>query len=74
VILIENLSPAQYQMLDLIWSFTSEDEYLEWYENLDDPDRQQAITLMRLVAYEVLERKVNAYRSQARELLAQFRL
>jgi hypothetical protein len=74
VIQIENLSPAQYQMLDLIWSFTSEDEYLEWYQTLEDPDRQQAITLMRLVAYEVLERKIDAYRSQARELLAQFRL
>ena len=74
MIRIENLSPQQYQMLDLIWSFTSEDEYLEWYENLEDPDRQQAITLMRLVAYEVLERKVDHYREQARELLAQFRL
>jgi hypothetical protein len=74
VIRIENLSPEQYQMLDLIWSFTSEDDYLEWYENLDDPDRQQAFTLMRLVAYEVLERKIDAYRDQARELLAQFRL
>ena len=74
MIRIENLSPEQYQMLDLIWSFTSEDDYLEWYENLDDPDRQQAFTLMRLVAYEVLERKVDHYREQARELLAQFRL
>ena len=74
MIRIENLSPEQYQMLDLIWSFTSEDDYLEWYENLDDPDRQQAFTLMRLVAYEVLERKIDAYREQARELLAQFRL
>ena len=74
MIRIENLSPEQYQMLDLIWSFTSEDDYLEWYENLDDPDRQQAFTLMRLVAYEVLERKIDAYRDQARELLAQFRL
>lgn len=74
MIRIENLSPDQAQMMDLIWSFTSEDEYLEWYENLEDPDRQQAFTLMRLVAYEVLERKVDHYREQARELLAQFRL
>jgi hypothetical protein len=74
VIRIENLTAEQYAMLDQLWNFASQDEYLEWYENLEDPDRQQAITLMRLLAYEVLEHKVHTYRDQARELLAQFRL
>jgi hypothetical protein len=61
-------------MLDQLWSFASEDEYLEWYENLEHTDRQQAITLMRLLAYEVLEHKVDTYRNQARELITQFQL
>ena len=74
MIRIENLTAEQYAMLDQLWNFSSQDEYLEWYENLEDPDRQQAITLMRLLAYEVLEHKVDRYREQARELLAQFRL
>jgi hypothetical protein len=74
VIRIENLTAEQYAMLDQLWNFANQDEYLEWYENLEDPDRQQAITLMRLLAYEVLEHKVDTYRKQARELLAQFRL
>jgi len=30
--------------------------------------------LMRLMAYEVLERRVGEFRDQAQELLAQFRL
>jgi hypothetical protein len=74
MIRIEHLSQEQYQMLDLIWSFNSQDEYLEWYSELDEPDRQQALVLMRLMAYEVLEHKVDTFRDQARELLDQFRL
>jgi hypothetical protein len=74
VIRIEHLSQEQYQMLDLIWSFNSQDEYLEWYSELDEADRQQALVLMRLMAYEVLEHKVDTFRDQARELLDQFRL
>ena len=74
MIRIEHLSQEQYQMLDLIWSFNSQDEYLEWYSELDESDRQQALVLMRLMAYEVLEHKVDTFRDQAREILAQFRL
>lgn len=74
MIRIENLSQEQYQMLDQIWSFSSQDEYLDWYGELDESDRLQAMVLMRLMAYEVLERRVGEYRDQARELLDQFRL
>ena len=74
MIRIENLSQEQYQMLDLIWSFNSQDEYLDWYGELDESDRMQALVLMRLMAYEVLEHRVGEFREQARELLAQFRL
>jgi hypothetical protein len=74
MIRIENLSAEQHQMLDQIWSFTSQDEYLDWYAELDEYDRQQALVLMRLMAYEVLERRVGEYRDQVREILAQFRL
>ena len=74
MIRIENLSAEQYQMLDMIWSFSSQDEYLDWYGELDEPDRMQAMVLMRLMAYEVLERRVGEYRDQTRELLDQFRL
>ena len=74
MIRIENLSAEQHQMLDLIWSFNSQEEYLDWYGELDEPDRMQALALMRLMAYEVLEHRVNEFRDRARELLAQFRL
>ena len=74
MIRIENLSAEQHQMLDLIWSFNSQEEYLDWYGELDEPDRMQALVLMRLMSYEVLEHRVNEFRDQARKLLDQFRL
>ena len=74
MIRIENLTAEQHQMLDQIWSFSSQDEYMDWYGELDEPDRLQAMVLMRLMAYEVLERRVGEFRDQARELLDQFRL
>ena len=74
MIRIENLTAEQHQMLDQIWSFSSQDEYMDWYGELDESDRMQAMVLMRLMAYEVLERRVGEFRDQARELLDQFRL
>ena len=74
MIRIENLSAEQHQMLDLIWSFNSQEEYLDWYGELDELDRMQALVLMRLIAYEVLEHRVTEFRDQARELVSQFRL
>ena len=74
MIRMENLNAEQHQMLDQIWSFASQDEYLDWYSELDEYDRQQAWVLMRLMAYEVLERRVGEFRDQACELLDQFRL
>ena len=74
MIRIENLSAEQCQMMDVIWSFNSQDEYLDWYGELDESDRQQALVLMRLMSYEVLEHRVGEFRDQARELLDQFRL
>ena len=74
MIRIENLNAEQHQMLDQIWSFSSQDEYMDWYGELDEPDRLQAMVLMRLMSYEVLERRVGEFCDQARELLAQFRL
>jgi hypothetical protein len=74
VIRIENLSAEQYQMLDLIWSFSSQDEYMDWYSELEEHDRQQALVLMRLLSYEVLERRVDEFREEVQEILAQFRL
>jgi len=49
MIKIENLSPYQVEILDTIWSCETEEEFLEFYDKLDDDDQKLADTLMRMV-------------------------
>ena len=70
---IENLTQAHCNMLDEIWSFVTQDEFLSWYENLDDQDQTQADTLMRLLAYETMEVNIKNF-DQAKKLLKKFQL
>lgn len=49
MIQIENLTQDQVDMLDHMWSLDSEEEYLTWYDLLDESDQKQADLLMRMV-------------------------
>jgi hypothetical protein len=70
---IDNLTQEQCDMLDIIWNCVTQDEFLSWYENLDDQTQTQADTLMRLLAYETIELTINNYKL-ANTYLKQFRL
>jgi hypothetical protein len=52
---LENLTPEQVEMCDIMWSFETLQEYLDWYELLDEEDQQQADTLQRLIVMEAVE-------------------
>lgn len=52
---IENLTPAQVEMCDIMWSFETAEQYLEWYELLDEDDQRQAETLQHLIIQESME-------------------
>ena len=73
LIKIDNLTQAQCEMLDIIWSCVTQDDFLSWYENLDDQDQTQADTLMRLLAYETIELNIKNFNS-ANQVLKQFQL
>ena len=61
---IENLTPEQVEMCDLMWSFESAEEYLEWYELLDAEDQQQADVLQHLIIQESMEEMLSEVSSQ----------
>ena len=42
---IDNLTDAQCEMLDIMWAFDSAEEYLSWFENLDDEDQREAASI-----------------------------
>ena len=74
---IENLTPEQVEMCDIMWSFDSAEEYIDWYELLDDEDKRQADILQRMIILESMEEMLaetnNTYR-QARNYLKKFQL
>jgi len=71
---LDNLTRAQVDMLDHMWSLDTEQDYLDWYELLDAEDQHCADVLQRLVILESLEPAVVSDCSQARAVLQRFRL
>ena len=61
---IENLTPEQVEMCDLMWSFESAEEYIEWYQLLDDADTRQADLLQRLILIETMEEMLDEVTNQ----------
>jgi hypothetical protein len=70
---IDNLTDAQCEMLDIMWAFETSDEYLSWFENLDDEDQREAAVLQTLVILESMEEMMNNY-EDAKQVLKKFRL
>lgn len=52
---INGLTREQCDMLDIIWSFKSKDEYFDWMENLDEEEAIMAQGLMELLLLAILE-------------------
>jgi hypothetical protein len=74
---LENLTPEQVEMCDIMWSFESADEYLTWYELLDPVDQRQADVLQRLIIQESMEDMLGEISNQyadIREYLKKFML
>jgi hypothetical protein len=69
---LDNLTQAQVDMLDHMWSLDTEQDYFDWYETLDARDQHCADVLQRLVIIETLESEVLSDCSQARAVLQRF--
>lgn len=67
MIYIEGVTPEQKEMLDVMWSLESTDDYLDWYETLDTYDQQQADLLKMLLLYELSDQITNV--DQAKEII-----
>jgi|DEB0MinimDraft_12_1074336.scaffolds.fasta_scaffold15280_2 hypothetical protein len=67
MIYIEGVTPEQKEMLDIMWSLESTDDYLDWYETLDTHDQQQADLLKMLLLYELSDQITNV--DQAKEII-----
>lgn len=52
---IKNLTAEQVEMLDIMWSFDSAEEYLDWYHLLDVEDQEQADLLQHMIILETMD-------------------
>ena len=52
---IENLTAEQVEMLDIMWSFDSAEDYLDWYHLLDAEDQEQADVLQHMIILETMD-------------------
>lgn len=74
---IHNLTPYQVEMLDHMWSLSDLDEYLEWFELLDQEDQDLAENLQRLLILAMIESVTDEeldHCREAREYLKRFQL
>ena len=74
---IENLTVEQVEMLDIMWSFDSAEEYLDWYNLLDAEDQEQAEVLQHLIILETMEEmleEVSSGYTDIRDYLKKFML
>jgi hypothetical protein len=73
---LSGLTYEQVEMLDMMWSLDSVDEFFDWYETLDKDDQNTVDTLQRLIILEVADAQwENTKRfPQAKAVLKQFML
>jgi uncharacterized protein YukE len=74
---IKNLTPEQVEMLDAMWACESSEEFLDWYNLLDDQQQAMADILQRLVILETMEEmleEVSDGYADVREYLKKFQL
>ena len=71
---ITGLTADQVEMLDFMWNLDTEEEFIDWFEALDDDDRQQASVLRELVLLENMEAHLAPFKEPANNYLRKFRL
>jgi len=67
---IENLTPEQVEMCDIMWSFETAEEYLDWYRLLDDEDQRQADVLQHIIIQESMEDMLSEISNQYADVRA----
>jgi hypothetical protein len=73
---LSGLTYEQVEMLDMMWSLDTVDEFFDWYNLLSEEDQNICDTLQRLIILEIADKeweKTNKF-PQAKALLKQFML
>ncbi len=74
---ITGLTQEQVDMLDIIWSFDTKEEYDSWFELLDDDEASMCFGLMELLTLAIIDealesKKVDPYK-EANQVINQIK-
>jgi hypothetical protein len=62
--MIDGLTPDQVEMLDFMWNeLDTEEDFLNWYDHLDEHQQRQADLLQRMVIMESIDEDMLAQES-----------
>lgn len=73
MIQIENLTPEQVEMLDVMWSLETYEDYCAYLDSLHPEDRKMAETLSEMVILAEMDTMLGQC-SEAKEVLKKFAL
>ena len=62
---IDNLTPRQVLLADLIWACTTREQAVTLVRSLQGQDRWDAAAIMQCMIYEVLETRIEDYKDAA---------
>lgn len=68
---LDNLTPEQVEMLDIMWSLETYDEFQGYLNSLSTSDRKQAESLAKLIILAEMDNLVGDC-TEAKEVLAKF--
>lgn len=74
MIQIENLSQDQVDMLDIMWSLDTTEDYFDWYNTLNVTEQKQADTLQRMIVLSEIDNLITEDLTESKHFLKGFML
>jgi hypothetical protein len=76
MIQIENLTPHQVKLLDIMWSINSEDDLMDWKATLSNSDQLMVESLIQMIVLAYIDEsiKLDFDCDLANQLISNFRL
>lgn len=74
MIQIENLTQDQVDMLDIMWTLDTIEDYFEWYNTLNVNEQKQADTLQRMLVISEIDNLITEDLTEAKHFLKDFML
>jgi hypothetical protein len=74
MIQIENLTQDQVDMLDIMWTLDTIEDYFEWYNTLNVSEQKQADTLQRMLVISEIDNLITEDLTEAKHFLKDFML